>query len=215
MSSLIHKKLFYLLGAMVFLAMTGCTPTQESTTPPPTTPPPTAPQAKACFQKENLPVFPKQACAVTNPKLLGHYDGGCQSGKAHGRGLAIGKDIYEGDFANGLPHGQGTYTWLDKQCFTGQFINGVAQVPHVGCYVADVRLQGSYSGECRNGKAYGRGKAVGIDTYEGGFIDGTLDGQGTYVWANGDRYLGRFKKGEPYGRGTMMYVDGTKENVEN
>ncbi len=200
-----HKKLLYLLTVMAFLAMTGCAQV------PTTTPTPVS----QCFNSKKVPRIPKQACAVTPPKLRGHYEGSCKNGKAHGRGLAIGKHIYEGNFVNGLPHGQGTFTWVDKKCFTGQFKKGVAQVPHVGCYVVDVRLRGSYNGECRKGKAYGRGKAVGIDTYQGGFINGVKNGRGTYVWANGDRYIGQFKGGKEYGRGMMIYADGTRENVNN
>ncbi len=197
-----HKKLLYLLTVMAFLAMTSCVQT------------PTKPSSE-CFDSKKIPRIPNQACAVTPPKLRGHYEGSCKNGKAHGHGLAIGINVYEGNFVNGLPHGQGTLTWLDKKCFTGQFKKGVAQIPHVGCYVADVRLRGSYKGECRKGKAYGRGKAVGIDTYQGGFINGIQNGRGTYVWANGDRYVGQFKEGEAYGRGMMIYADGTKENVNN
>ncbi len=85
------------------------------------------------------------------------------------------------------------------------------QIPHVGCYVADPRLRGTYSGECRGGKAYGYGTASGIDTYKGDFIDGVLNGSGTYVWHNGDRYIGQFRDGKPHGRGVMMPVNGEEE----
>jgi hypothetical protein len=209
--SLIHKKRLYFLGVMA-ITMTNCTSTNSKTSLPPPTDPPTA---STCFQASNLPRIPKQACAVSIPLQSAHYSGGCQNGKAHGHGLAIGKDIYEGEFANGLPHGQGTYTWLDKNCFTGQFINGVPQVPHVGCYVADPRLRGRYDGECLSGKAHGRGKAKGIDLYQGEFIGGVLNGKGTYVQPNGDRYVGQFKEGEISGRGMMIYADGTRKELRN
>ncbi len=159
----------------------------------------------------NTNTTPKMDCQVIHPKLYGHYVGDCQNGKAHGQGFAVGKDKYEGSFSNGLPDGQGTYTWADTKSFVGQFSNGSPQVPHTGCYVADSRLRGSYSGECKNNKANGRGLAKGIDTYSGNFINGVTNGQGTYVWPNGDRYLGEFKNGNAHGRGEMRYVDGAKE----
>ncbi|OQY56055.1 MAG: hypothetical protein DRR08_30395 [Candidatus Parabeggiatoa sp. nov. 2] len=200
--SLIHKKiLFYLLGAMGFLAVAGCE------TPPPLPTPRALPQM-------TQPTTPQLDCEVAVPELYGHYKGDCNGGKAHGRGEAIGKHRYQGEFVNGYPHGQGTYIWGDGERFVGRFVKGESQIPHNGCYVADRRLRGKYSGKCRGGKAYGRGKAVGIDTYDGEFIDGVLNGQGTYVWRNGDRYIGQFREGKRYGRGVMKYADGGEEEFK-
>lgn len=193
--SLINKKILYSIGTISFLAVAGCNTTPEKPEKPLQEP-----------QQE-----PQQDCKVDVEKLYSHYKGECKNGKADGAGKAVGKDMYEGQFANGKPHGQGTYTWDDKASFKGQFKNGVAQIPHQGCYVADVRLRGTYKGECRNNKAYGRGKAVGIDTYEGGFINGVLNGPGTYIWHNGDRYIGQFKDGNAHGRGVMKHADGKQE----
>ncbi|MDM8564143.1 hypothetical protein QUF74_00645 [Candidatus Halobeggiatoa sp. HSG11] len=157
---------------------------------------------------------PHKNCHVADFKLRGYYNGDCQNAKAHGKGIAIGKDKYEGQFVNGYAHGQGTYSWGDEANFKGQFINGVPQVPHVGCYIADPRLRGKYSGECRSGKAYGHGKAIGIDVYEGAFLNGVLDGNGTYIWYNKDRYIGQFKNGKAHGRGVMKFIDGTEKAGE-
>jgi hypothetical protein len=203
--SLIHNKryfyIFYPLGAMFFLA--GCE------TPPPQPMPRAIPQM-------TRPTTPQLDCEVdvAVSKLYGHYKGECKGGKAHGHGEAIGKDRYQGEFVNGYPHGPGTYIWGDGERFVGRFVKGEPQIPHNGCYVADPRLRGKYNGKCRGGKAYGRGKAVGIDTYDGEFIDGVLNGQGTYVWRNGDRYIGQFREGKPYGRGVMKYAGGGEEEFK-
>jgi len=194
---LISKRILFILGTMAFLAMLGCTTTEPSLSP------------------EPLKMTPQMDCQVVHTKLYGHYVGDCQNGKAHGQGQAVGKDKYEGTFANGMPYGQGTYTWRDKESFVGQFINGIPQIPHTGCDVVEPRLRGTYSGECRNNKAYGRGLAKGIDTYKGNFIKGVTNGEGTYIWPNGDRYIGQFKNGEPYGRGVMKYADGVEEAINN
>lgn len=179
---LLITKRMYFLSTLIFLNIAGC---------------------------QALP--PHQDCYVNDPKLQGYYNGGCQEGKAHGLGKAVGINRYEGEFSKGYLHGQGTYTWIDEARFVGQFKNGVPQIPHVGCDIADSRLRGTYHGECRNSKAYGWGKAIGIDTYEGEFINGVAHGQGTYVWFNGDRYIGQFKDGLAYGRGVMKYIDGREE----
>jgi hypothetical protein len=73
------------------------------------------------------------------------------------------------------------------------------------CVVEKESLKGSYSGDCRNGKANGKGKAVGTDSYEGEFKSGQPEGDGTYTWDNGNRYTGKFVKGLRDGKGTMFY----------
>lgn len=65
-----------------------------------------------------------QGCYVADPYLRGTYVGGCQNNMAHGRGKAVGKDSYEGDFVKGVLHGHGTYFWHDGDRFVGQFRNG-------------------------------------------------------------------------------------------
>jgi hypothetical protein len=73
------------------------------------------------------------------------------------------------------------------------------------CSVEKESLKGTYTGDCKNGKANGKGKAVGTDTYEGEFKSGLPDGQGTYRWANGNSYTGKFAKGMRDGKGVMVY----------
>lgn len=71
------------------------------------------------------------------------------------------------------------------------------------CLVKDNNLKGEYIGECRNGKAHGKGTAKGIDTYTGEFVDGYPEGEGIYTWKNGDHYDGSWKKGYFQGKGTL------------
>ena len=68
-----------------------------------------------------------QNCEVDNPSLKGNYTGDCKKNKAHGKGKAMGIDSYEGDFRNGLPDGQGTYTWSNKSVFTGKYVKGLKE----------------------------------------------------------------------------------------
>ena len=68
-----------------------------------------------------------QTCEVDNASLKGTYTGDCKKNKAHGKGKAVGTDIYEGDFKNGLPDGAGTYTWSNKNVFTGKYAKGLKE----------------------------------------------------------------------------------------
>ena len=36
-------------------------------------------------------------------------------------------------------------------------------------------------------------------------------GQGTFTWANGDKYVGEYMNGKKNGQGTITYADGTIE----
>jgi len=68
-----------------------------------------------------------QTCEVDRESLKGTYTGDCKKNKAHGKGKAIGIDTYEGDFKNGLPDGQGKYTWSNKNVFDGKYVKGLRE----------------------------------------------------------------------------------------
>lgn len=73
------------------------------------------------------------------------------------------------------------------------------------CKVLDTRLNKKYEGNCKKGKAHGEGKAWGdIDTYEGSFKSGKLNGYGVYTWGDGSVYKGNFKKGKMEGEGILV-----------
>ena len=64
------------------------------------------------------------------------------------------------------------------------------------------------SGDCFNGKGtytYANG-----DKYVGKYKDGKQNGQGTYTFANGDKYVGEFKDDKQNGQGTYTLTDGGK-----
>jgi hypothetical protein len=81
------------------------------------------------------------------------------------------------------------------------------------CKVLPDSLQGNYTGECKNGKANGNGKAVGIHTYEGDFKNGLPEGKGKYTWSNGDYYYGGWKKGLKEGKGELHRWENGKEKL--
>ena len=77
------------------------------------------------------------------------------------------------------------------------------------CKVLLDSLQGTYQGDCKNGKAHGTGTATGAISYQGEFKNGYPDGMGKYVWANGDYYYGGWRKGLKEGKGELhRTIDG-------
>lgn len=85
------------------------------------------------------------------------------------------------------------------------FIHNINLYAQGNCEVKLKSVQGAYSGECSNNLAMGRGKSIGIDTYEGQFKDGYPDGRGMYTWNDGHYFLGNFIKGKKTGGGEMFF----------
>jgi len=94
----------------------------------------------------------------------------------------------------------------------------VIAVNHIHAQEADCKvlvdsLKGTYTGECKNGKANGTGKAVGINTYDGEFKNGLPEGKGKYTWGNGDYYYGSWKKGQKDGKGELHHFENGVERL--
>ena len=67
-------------------------------------------------------------------------------------------------------------------------------------------------GDCNNGQGTYRWESG--SKYVGEFKDGKTHGQGTFTWASGkpagDKYVGEFKNGKRDGKGTYTYANGDK-----
>ncbi|MCX6331644.1 MAG: hypothetical protein NTZ82_03305 [Bacteroidetes bacterium] len=89
------------------------------------------------------------------------------------------------------------------------FLFIVQSVSHAqDCKVLDPNLLGVYTGDCKNGKADGQGKSVGLHSYEGEFKAGLPDGEGIYTDDKGSVYKGQFKKGKREGYGEYIIKNG-------
>lgn len=69
-------------------------------------------------------IYAQNDCKVLLPELSGSYTGKCKKGLAHGKGLAVGTNTYEGRFNKGLPNGMGKYTWEDGTIYEGNWSMG-------------------------------------------------------------------------------------------
>jgi hypothetical protein len=82
------------------------------------------------------------------------------------------------------------------------------------CKVMLVSVSENYEGFCKNGLAHGEGVASGLHTYEGEFIAGYPDGEGTYTWHEERVYTGNWRKGKQYSFGVLDFVeDGAEKKL--
>lgn len=83
-----------------------------------------------------------------------------------------------------------------------------------GCKVETAALQGTYTGECKNGLANGKGEAKGLERYTGNFKNGMPNGEGTYYFKDGTFFTGNFLDGLREGKGEMHFpVAGQADSV--
>lgn len=74
------------------------------------------------------------------------------------------------------------------------------------CKVEMNSLMGTYSGECKNGYAHGKGEAKGLHRYVGIFSNGLPNGKGVYYYSDSIYYMGNFLDGIREGKGEMHYL---------
>ena len=77
----------------------------------------------------------------------------------------------------------------------------------VGLLWCNVGFAECIKGDCNNG--YGTYILADGGKYVGEHKDGYRHGLGTYTLANGDKYVGEFKNGKRNGQGTYTGTDGT------
>eukprot|EP00927_Polykrikos_kofoidii_P071206 TRINITY_DN67506_c0_g1_i1.p1 TRINITY_DN67506_c0_g1~~TRINITY_DN67506_c0_g1_i1.p1 ORF type:complete len:395 (+),score=35.52 TRINITY_DN67506_c0_g1_i1:107-1186(+) len=137
---------------------------------------------------------------------------------------------YEGDFMNGMRHGNGTHTWsgevyegqwrwdnrhgwgslrlADGSSVKGDWERGK---PHGFATMTDAEGKITYEGEFKNGKRHGLGRQLfeSGDMYDGGWADGYLSDRGVYYYTNGDKLYGIWERGQYHGPCVFHYADGS------
>ncbi|HPR64598.1 MAG TPA: hypothetical protein PK014_10285 [Thermoanaerobaculia bacterium] len=120
-------------------------------------------------------------CKIWNPNPVPNeyvtWDGACEDGYAHGKGVATwyknGKinEIYEGEMFKGMYRGQGKCTYLSGNSYTGEWLN------------SEKHGHGEY--RWANGTIY-----------VGNFLDSHSAGNGVYFYKDGSITIGGWYKGK-------------------
>lgn len=139
------------------------------------------------------------------------YRGAMRGINLHGKGEYVSKAFkYQGEFLDGLKHGNGVYIWENGDRYDGTF----AQDRPDGRGKYHFANGDSYEGEVKAGVIVGRGAYTtkAGDLFEGAFAEGKPHGVGVYRFANGDRYEGEMDHGRLQGRG--RYISKNGERIE-
>lgn len=137
------------------------------------------------------------------------YTGAMRGVKLHGKGAYTSKAFkYEGEYLDGMMHGQGVYQWENGDRYEGGF---AADKPN-GSGRWQFANGDSYEGEVKAGVIAGRGTYVtkSGDRIEGPFADGKPSGVGIYRFASGDRYEGEMVAGKLEGKGRYYIKSGDR-----
>ena len=112
-------------------------------------------------------------------------------------------DFYEGEWANGNPHGHGTLFKADGGLLSCSFVNG--QATGVGRLIDP--WGAVYEGEFDDQKKHGKGKeSYKGTTYEGDFEYDSKTGYGTYKTEDSYQYTGYFVNGKKQGEGKLEHL---------
>lgn len=150
-----------------------------------------------------------------------NYIGTIQNYQPNGRGVYVMENArYEGEFLDGLPHGEGRLILDNDARYEGIFEEGVLR-SGTGFYTDGSRYEGGFNvfyevttreEEVTRREGSDDGSEIEYEDTEeiqelsaGSFQP---DGQGRFVFANGNRFEGYFYAGQPLGEGTFYHTNG-------
>ncbi|MGC9502164.1 MORN repeat-containing protein [Baaleninema sp.] len=137
----------------------------------------------------------------------------------NGRGIYTLSDgtRYEGEFVDGTPEGQGRLILPNDARYEGMFRNGAIR-QGVAFYPNGDRYEGEFGITSRTEivtenvvvslSVNGRPLLEPRETTRR-FDSSQPDGEGSYSFSNGNRFVGEFFAGQPFGRGTFYHSTGT------
>lgn len=120
-------------------------------------------------------------------------------------------DVYQGDLANGMPHGQGRMRYADGKVYQGGFVNGVRSGQGHQDWNAGAKMI-SFDGNWAEDRPNGSGSMVFTtgQEYEGNFVGGKMEGQGTMTYPDGDVRSGTFVQSKREGQFVLTKPDGSR-----
>lgn len=153
------------------------------------------------------------------------YEGTWVNKQMHGNGTYYyaNGDIYKGDFKHDKLEGTGTFISHTGDKYVGQYVNNLPEGEGTyffksgkvemglflkGEYAGDLDKKGCVSGDCVNGK--GTYILDNGEKYVGFMKKGSREGKGTYYFNSGERYTGEWKNNMRNGQGTNYFADGEK-----
>ena len=163
-----------------------------------------------------------------------YYIGEFKNNIPNGKGIKYYKNgniLYEGDWVDGKPEGNGKFNREDGNYYIGQFKKGLrngkgtqfypnGNIKYEGDYVND-EYEGNgkyiwedceyFIGQWKNGLRNGKGIIYypnGKIKYEGDFVNDKREGYGKYIYENGEYYIGQWKNGKIHGKGILYYLNG-------
>jgi hypothetical protein len=147
------------------------------------------------------------------------HTGEWKAGKCNGHGVRTWKngERYNGEWADNRECGYGEYTWPDGGRFVGLWRDNKRHGWGTWTKANGDVISGDWKGGVihnatwvdKNGKKIGVYKN-GVEEIFGEWKDNQKDGTGTYLWANGDIYVGECRNGVKTGRGVKTYANGDR-----
>lgn len=134
----------------------------------------------------------------------GCLEGNCVNGTGR---YSYSTGVYAGHFKDGVPNGEGVYSFANGDRYEGFNINFKKESYGTYLYHTGERYVGQWKNDRRDG--YGIYYYASGDQYVGQWLDDVKKGAGTYHYKNGDRYEGAFSADKPHGKGTLYGRDGT------
>jgi uncharacterized protein (TIGR02145 family) len=162
------------------------------------------------------------------------YDGEFKDGKCQGQGKITWTDgsFYDGSFILNKTWGYGKYVWANGNVYEGNHLNNLKHGYGKLKYFSGELREGNWVA----GQFTGKGKKTSStgEITEGYFVNGELfnsyspnlensslcisgnciNGNGTYKWPDGSKYIGEFKNGSMWGKGEKIWTNGIKYNGE-
>lgn len=143
-------------------------------------------------------------CGDSERAAQGCIEGNCVSGTGR---YSYPTGIYSGQFKDGVPRGEGVFTFVNGDRYEGFNINFKKENYGTYHYHTGDRYVGQWKNDRREGYGiyyYARG-----DRYVGQWTADVKKGEGTYHYSDGNRYEGLFSDDKPHGRGVLYSRDGS------